>query len=173
MHRSRLVASFAIFMAVALTCSAAMAADWTMADGAVRFHTPANWTRIMSSPGEPQVMAFQVPDPSPTGKQTLARVVVTTAKAPDVASFKAVISRARERAATQPGVEIDKRRSNDTRLRYSADENGHRQVVEEHFALVHDHAVEVSCIRPAKSRAGAHWAHDFDAGCRAIVNQVK
>ncbi len=173
MRRFHRAAALCICMLGTVICSTAVAADWTMAHGNVHFHTPASWTRIMSSAGDPQVMAFQVPDPSPTGKTTLARVVVTTTRAPDVSTFKAFISKAHERAATQPGVKIDKSHSSDTVLRYSADENGTRQVVEEHFVLTADHAIEISCIRPQHSRAGTRWKTAFDTGCHSILKQVK
>jgi hypothetical protein len=50
-----------------LAATPAPAADVSMANGSVNFSTPDGWMEILETDGDPEVRAFQVPDPSPTG----------------------------------------------------------------------------------------------------------
>lgn len=169
MFRTRFLA----FALAALACSPALAADWSMAGGAIHFSTPDGWTRIMSSSGDPEVMAFQVPEPSPSDSKILARIVVSVTTADSSIDFKALVSEARERAATQPGAKIDNQRSSATALYYTDQEGGTTQVTREHFVRLHGHAVELSCIRPGASATSRQWAADFDHGCERILKQIR
>lgn len=41
----------------------------------------------METQGDPEARVFQVPDPSPTGKVSLARVTVTVTRVADISAF--------------------------------------------------------------------------------------
>ena len=79
------------------------ATEVSMADGSVHFSAPDNWLGIMETQGDPEARVFQVPDPSPTGKNSLARVTVTVKRVDDVNGFNQYRSEATAKAMTLPG----------------------------------------------------------------------
>lgn len=161
-----------VLAALLLIAVPACAGDWSLAGGAVRFHAPDSWVTIMQSDNAPALVAFQVPDPSPTGRHTLARVSVKVVKAVGGDALKQMIEDAREHAHTLPGFKRDDTRSGSDTLVYTARENGIVQLYVEHYMLLPGHAVELRCVRPQHSAAGKAWSEHFDHGCQAIAAQL-
>ena len=98
--------TLAIAFATALLAGGVHATDVSMADGSVHFSTPDNWLSIMETQGDPEAKVFQVPDPSPTGKNSLARVTVTVKLVNDVNSFNQYRSEATAKAMALPGYKV-------------------------------------------------------------------
>ncbi|HET7358870.1 MAG TPA: hypothetical protein VFJ04_01885 [Rhodanobacteraceae bacterium] len=158
---------------LALVATAALATDYTLASGRIRFSTPDSWLRIMQAQGDPEIMAFQVPDPSPTARDTLARVTVSSQRVADIAGFKNVVALGMDKARTLPGYRRDAAHSGSTWLAYTAEESGVSQTYVEHYYFTEGHAVQLRCVRPTASQAGAEWTAAFDQGCAAIATQLQ
>ena len=94
----------ATFLAITVLLAGTVhATEVSMADGSVNFSTPDNWLGIMETQGDPEARVFQVPDPSPTGKNSLARVTVTVKRVDDVNGFHQYRGEATAKAMALPG----------------------------------------------------------------------
>lgn len=155
------------------TSASAAAADYTLADGKVKFSTPDDWRRIMQTQGDPEVMAFQVPDPSPTAQNTLARVTVSSTHVADIGDFQQYVSTATAKARTLPGYRLDAAHSGATWSSYAAQESGEAQTYFERYYFHNGVAVQLRCVRPAASQAGAAWTAAFDKGCAAVAADLQ
>lgn len=165
MRRSRRYLAALLLVA----CGSAAAADYTLADGRVHFSTPDDWRRIMQTQGDPEVMAFQVPDPSPTAQNTLARVTVSSTRVADIGDFQRYVAAAMAKARTLPGYHQDAGKSGPTWSTYAAQESGEAQAYVERYYFHDGVAVQLRCVRPAASQAGAAWSAAFDKGCAAVA----
>lgn len=164
--RNTIVAS-----ALVLTGSA-HATDVSMAGGNVNFSTPDQWVGIMEKEGDPEVRVFQVPDPSPTASTSLARVTVTVKQVADVSSFQQYVSGAMGKAKGLTGYQAGAGQGPDN-FTYTAQENGADYTYSERYWLKDNHAIQLRCVRPAQSQAGAQWKAAFDKGCDAIAARLK
>jgi len=165
-------------IAVALTASLLLAGrvhatEVSMADGSVHFSTPDSWLGIMETQGDPEAKVFQVPDPSPTGKNSLARVTVTVKLVNDVNSFNQYRSEATAKAMALPGYKAGAVPPGPNSNIYTAQENATEFSYTEHYWFKNGHAIQLRCVRPSQSQAGATWKADFDKGCEAIAAQLK
>lgn len=149
------------------------AADVSMAGGTVTFSTPSSWLAIMETQGDPEARVFQVPDPSPTGKQSLARVTVTVKQVRDISGFHQYMSQATAKAMTLPGYQAAAAPPEPNSVTYTAQENGTAFQYTEHYWFNNNHAVQLRCMRPDQTEAGAAWKAEFDQGCAAIAAQLK
>ncbi|MEP6899764.1 MAG: hypothetical protein ABI870_14655, partial [Rhodanobacter sp.] len=149
------------------------ATDVSMADGSVTFSTPDNWLAIMQTQGDPEVRVFQVPDSSATGKTSLARVTVTVKQIADVSSFQQYIGEATAQSMALPGYKAAHVPAEPNSNSYSALENGVQFDYIEHYWMKNGHAIQLRCVRPAQSLAGAGWKAEFDKGCSAIATRLK
>lgn len=163
----------AIAFATALLAGGAHAADVSMADGSVHFTTPDNWLGIMETQGDPEARVFQVPDPSPTGKNSLARVTVTVKQVADVNGFNQYRSEATAKAMALPGYKAAAVPPSPNSNVYTAQENATSFSYIEHYWFKNGHAIQLRCIRPSQTEAGADWKAAFDKGCDAIAAQLK
>ena len=85
----RTMSSSIIALAATLLLAGTLhAADISMANGSVQFHTPDDWVDILDTQGDPEVHVFQVPDTSATGKVSLSRVTVTVKQVGDISGFQ-------------------------------------------------------------------------------------
>ncbi|WP_426702562.1 hypothetical protein ACPPVV_06045 [Rhodanobacter sp. Col0626] len=174
MNFLRPTASVAIALLTTLVLAGAVhAADVSMADGSVTFSTPGNWLGIMETQGDPEAKVFQVPDPSPTGKTNLARVTVTVKQVPDVNSFQQYMSEATAQAMALPGYKATPIPPVPNSNIYTARENATEFNYTEHYWFKNGHAIQLRCVRPGESQAGAAWKAEFDKGCAAIAAQLK
>jgi hypothetical protein len=165
-------------IAIALTTALLLAGnvhanDVSMADGSVHFSTPDNWLGIMETQGDPEAKVFQVPDPSPTGKNSLARVTVTVKLVNDVSSFNQYRSEAIAKAMALPGYKASAVPPGPNSNVYAAQENATEFSYTEHYWFKNGHAVQLRCVRPSQTQAGAAWKAEFDKGCEAIAAQLK
>lgn len=171
MHLSRLA-----LIATALLASGPLfATDVTMANGTVSFSTPDNWIGIMETQGDPEVRVFQVPDPSPTARNTLARVSVTVKQVGDMGGFQQYVSQANSKAQGLPGYQAIRSVSNTggpDNFLYTANEAGSTMAYVEHYWYRDGHAIQLRCLRPASTQAGAAWQAAFDKGCQGIADRL-
>lgn len=165
--------TLAIAFAAALLAGSAHAADVSMADGSVHFSTPDNWLGIMETQGDPEARVFQVPDPSPTGKNSLARVTVTVKQVADVNGFNQYRSEATAKAMALPGYKAAAVPPSPNSNIYTAQENATGFNYTEHYWFKNGHAIQLRCVRPSQTEAGADWKAAFDKGCDAIAAQLK
>ncbi|MHA6204167.1 hypothetical protein ACXU4B_07085 [Dyella soli] len=148
------------------------ATDVSMAGGSVNFSTPDQWVGIMETQGDPEVRVFQVPDPSPTANSSLARVTVTVKQVADLSGFQQYVNSAMGKAKALTGYQAGTSQGSDN-FTYSAQENGAQYSYSERYWLKDNHAIQLRCVRPAQSQAGAAWKAAFDKGCDAIAARLK
>lgn len=162
----------AALAAVLLLPLRALAGDVSMAGGSVTFSTPDTWLGIMETQGDPEVRVFQVPDPSPTADNTLARVTVTVKQVGDLNVYRRYVGDASAKAQALPGYQLVRGVSNtngpDDYL-YTAKESGETIAYVEHYWFRDGKAIQLRCLRPAATQAGAAWQAAFDKGCRDIA----
>jgi len=155
------------------TATLARADDVSMADGSVHFTTPANWVDIMQTQGDPETHVFQVPDPSPTADTSLARVTVTVKKVADLSGFNAYRNNADAKAQRLTGYQPGARPADDVNGNaYTARENGAQFDYLEYYWFKGSLAIQLRCVRPARTQAGAAWTTAFDKGCHALAAQL-
>ena len=170
--RSTLSTALVLVAAVMMT-GTVHAADVSMAGGSVTFSTPANWLAIMETQGDPEARVFQVPDPSPTGKNSLARVTVTVTRVADISAFHQFMAEAEAKSMTLPGFSAAKVAPSPNSNTYSAQESGVGFSYVEHYWLKGSFAIQLRCIRPSQSLAGSSWNTEFDKGCESVAAQLK
>lgn len=161
-----------VFAGALAVVGAAHATDISMASGSVSFSTPDQWMGIMETQGDPEVRVFQVPDPSPGGNNNLARVTVTVKQVPDVNAFQQYVSGAMSKAKALTGYQAANGGAADNYV-YTAQENGAQFSYSERYWFKDSHAIQLRCVRPAQSQAGANWKAAFDKGCDAIAARLK
>ena len=163
----------AIVLAAGLFVAApAPAAEVSMANGSVNFSTPDGWTEILETSGDPEVRAFQVPDPSPTGQTALARVTVTVKQVTNLNDFRGFESEASAKATSLTGYKAGAT-SDPNNLSYTAQESGVAFNYRELYWFKGNYAIQLRCARPQQSQAGAAWSAAFDRGCGAIAAELK
>jgi hypothetical protein len=163
-----------VLIASALLLAASVhAADVSMANGQVHFTTPTGWLDIMETEGDPEARVFQVPDPSPTAHNSLARVTVTVKQTPDIGAFQQYVGEATAKAAALPGYTVTAHGDANNTYAYTAQEAGAQFNDSERDWFKGNHAIQLRCVRPQQSQAGTSWAAAFDKGCDAIAAQLK
>ncbi|HVB85005.1 MAG TPA: hypothetical protein VND63_09040 [Rhodanobacteraceae bacterium] len=151
----------------------AAATDYSLAAGSVRFSAPAGWPQIMEKDdGDPQFIAFQVPDPSPTGHEVLARVTVTVHTVSDAQAFKTWVDARLAKARGLPQYKSGDGGTSSSRFTYTAMENGQRLYYRESYFFKGNAGVQLRCVRPLASQAGPAWSADFDRGCTAVARSL-
>ena len=164
-------ARFALMMfgALALT-PAAFAADYSLANDAVKFSAPDAWPMLMEKlDGPRQFVALQVKDPADAN--ALARITVTTEQVDGVQGFQKFLNDGTARARKLPGYVASSALDGSSSLRYTATENHQKNGYTEVYAYRSNLAIQVRCIRPES--APADWRATFDAGCKSIVGAVE
>lgn len=150
----------------------AQADDVSMASGSVHFSTPSNWVGIMQVDGDPEVRVFQVPDPSPSASDTLARVSVSVKQVTSLQDFNdyvgGAVAKAKQLKDYQPGSGSEDQNS----FVYTASESGTAYTYVERYWFRNGHAIQLRCARPSSSQAGQSWASTFDKGCKTIANTL-
>ncbi|MEI7038246.1 hypothetical protein [Fulvimonas yonginensis] len=137
--------------------------------GGVSFNTPDNWVPIMETQGDPEVRVFQVPDPSPTASRSLARVSVTVKQVDDLAAFERYVAGATQKAKTLAAYQPAGQPDGPNSYAYTAQESGSPYRYSERYWFRNNRAIQLRCVRPDRSEAGAAWASAFDKGCDAIA----
>ncbi|MCE5232656.1 MAG: hypothetical protein ABFC67_01340 [Mizugakiibacter sp.] len=157
-------------LVLALALPAAYAGDYALADGGVRFSAPSDWNAIMEkTEGDPQFIAFQVRDPSPSAADSLARVTVSARRIANDDAFAQYVrdqlAHAKGLSGYQPAAGAPAANRSD----YSATESKVRYSYSERYYHKGMLAVQLRCVRPAASQAGPAWAAAFDRGCDDVA----
>lgn len=167
----------AIALVTGIVCSAAFAQDSTdfaLNDGRIRFRVPATWTAVMEKTGgNPQAIAFQVPDPSAQGSDDTANVTVKTRVLANDAQFPIVVHEEFNHAKEQPGYESAGAETTTSAHRYRVTRGKTRYFVQDSFLLKDGLAVEVRCQRPLLDATPESWSQRFDADCAAVVASLQ
>lgn len=163
--------ALALFGACVLALApAAYAADYSLANGAVKFSASDAWPMLMEKlDGPRQFVALQVKDPSDAN--ALARITVTVEQVDGIQGFQKFINDGTARARKLPGYVATTTLGGSSSLRYTATENHKKNAYTEVYAYRSNLAIQVRCIRPAG--APADWRATFDAGCQSIVTAVE
>ena len=168
------------FFTVLTGCLVAVAAhaqgktDYSLNGDQVRFHVPAGWSAIMEkSEGNPQAVAFQVPDASAQGSEDAANVTVKTRELKDPSGFAATVQEEFERSKAQGGYENDPSNKDSAAHQYFVVRGKTRYLVRDSFQLSGSIAVEVRCQRPLLASTPASWNAEFDNACAAVTASLK
>lgn len=159
--------------ALTLLAGNVRATDVSMARGTVTFCTPDSWLAIMQIDGDPETRVFQVPDASPTGKVSLARVTVTVKSEPNINGFQQYMADATAKALALPGYSAARVPPAPNSLVYTAQENGVKFHYVEHYWMKNGEAIQLRCVRPEQTMAGEPWKSAFDKGCADIAARLK
>ena len=159
-------------LASGIACAQAQT-DFSLNDGQVQFRAPADWTAIMEKrDGNPQAIAFQVPNAAAAGTDDAADVTVKTRQLRSPADFAAAVADEQERARAQAGYE-GKGAADDGQHRYFVQRGNTRYLIRDSFLLLGNIAVEVRCRRPLLAATPAAWNHEFDGGCDRLVASLQ
>ncbi|MGN6788619.1 MAG: hypothetical protein ACTHJP_03705 [Rhodanobacteraceae bacterium] len=149
---------------------AAFAADYSLANGGVKFSAPDAWPMLMEKlDGPRQFVALQVKNPGDAN--ALARITVTAEQVDGVQGFQKFLADGTARAQKLPGYLAARSLGDSSGLRYTATENHEKNAYTEVYAYRSNLAIQVRCIRPAA--APQDWRETFDAGCQSIVAAVE
>jgi hypothetical protein len=160
----------ALFGALAFAATPALAADYSLADGAVKFSAPDVWPMLIEKlDGPRQFIVLQVKMPG--NSDALARISVTTEQVDGLQGFQQFLDAGTARAQKLPGYTAQASQGMSTAMHYSASENGITNTYTENYAYHSNIGIQVRCIRPAD--APADWSATFDAGCKSIVTAVE
>lgn len=147
---------------------------YTLNDGQVRFHVPAEWSAVMEkTDGNPQAIAFRVPDASPQGGEDIADVTVKTRQLKSAAEFNGVLEDELERARAQNGYAVDTSKPGRSVHQYFVLRGPTRYLIRDSFQLSGDIAIEVRCRRPLLEATPAAWNTQFDSACDALIASLK
>lgn len=168
MMKSRTLMTIAALAVSFAALPPARATDYQIGDGVVHFAAPDAWTVLMEKrDGDPQFLAFQVPDPgAPAG--SLARITVSTQHAGDARTFQQFVNDGITKSRRLPDFHPDDEHPVVSGRRYTAMENKQKTAYLEYYYFRNGVAIQVRCVRPAD--ANARWGSTFDAGCSAIAN---
>ena len=157
-----------------LTAVSAHAADYQLADGRVRFRVPDAWPQIMMQvSGNPQFMAFQVPNAFPVGQRVLARATITVEHMANVEAFKQWVNQRVQHSHQLPGYQAVSGGMDSSVVRYKAMESGVPMRYSERYYLKGHDGVQLRCLRPERSEVDAAWVVDFDRGCDSIAASLQ
>lgn len=167
---NRLTRSCVVLLGLCALAPAAFAADYSLANGAVKFSATDAWPMLMEKlDGPRQFVALQVK--TPDDANALARITVTTEQVDGITGFQKFFNDGADRARKLPGYLAANSPGGSSSLRYTATENREKNAYTEVYAFRANLAIQVRCIRPAAATPG--WAATFDAGCQAIVTAVE
>lgn len=164
--------TLALLGALALASApAAFAADYSLAQGAVKFSAPDSWPMLMEKlDGARQFIALQIKDPG--NAAALARITVTAEQVDGVQGFQQFISSGTARARKLPAyLATTGLGNNSSSLRYTASENNLKNAYTEIYAYRSNTAIQIRCIRPVT--APSDWIATFDAGCQSVAAAVE
>lgn len=160
--------------ALAIAAHAQGKTDYALNEGQVHFHVPPAWAAIMEkSDGNPQAIAFQVPDAAAQGSEDTASVTVKTRQLKSAADFASTVANEFERAKTQGGYENDASNQDAAVHQYFVVRGKTRYLVRDSFFQSGMVSVEVHCLRPLLATTPATWTNEFDSACDGVVASLK
>lgn len=148
--------------------------DYTLNEGQVHFHVPASWSAIMEkTEGNPQAVAFQVPDAVANGSGDSASVTVKTRQIKGSTNFTDVVQEEFERSKSQAGYASDPSAKDTSAHQYFVVRGKTKYLVRDSFFLSGNVVAEVRCQRPLLDKTPAAWNTQFDTACNAVVDSLK
>jgi hypothetical protein len=148
-------------------------AQHSLNDGRVHFGAPVAWTTMMEkAEGNPQVIAFDVPDPTAHDNGESASVTVKTRELGAAADFTGSVQEEFERVRAQPGYEADPSARPEAGLQYFVQRGKTKYLVRESSSLIGTIHVLVRCQRPLIAATPAAWNAAFDADCSRVAQSV-
>lgn len=168
---SRNMSFLLAFLTAALVLApAARAADYSLANGAVKFSAPDVWPMLMEKlDGPRQFVALLVKLPGDAA--ALARITVTVEQVDGLPGFQKFVDDGSQHARKLPGYLAKDSPGGSSSMQYTATENHEKYAYSETYAFRSNLAIQVRCLRPAAAVAG--WSATFDAGCRSIITAVQ
>ena len=162
---------------LACTAAAALAlaptafgADYSLANGAVKFSAPDVWPMLMEKlEGPRQFVALLVKTPGDA--QALARITVTVDQVNGLQGFQKFVDDGSQHARKLPGYLPKDTPGGSSSMRYTATENNQKFAYSETYAFHSNLAIQVRCLRPVTATPA--WSATFDAGCQSIVTAVQ
>lgn len=148
--------------------------DFTLNDGQVHFRVPPGWSAVMEkTDGDPQAVAFQVPDAAAQGSEDSATVMVKTRQLKAAAAFAGFVQDEHARAQSQGGYEKDAANRNASVHQYFVQRGQTRYLIRDSYFLTGEIAVEVRCQRPLIDKTPSAWNAQFDSACDAVAASLK
>lgn len=148
--------------------------DFTLNEGQVHFRVPPGWTAMMEkSDGNPQAVAFQVPDEAAQGSDDSASVTVKTRQLKSAMEFPTFAQDEFDHAKEQAGYQIDAANKNNQVHQYFVQRAQTRYVVRDHYYLSGVVAVEVRCQRPLLDKTTPAWVAQFESSCDSVAASLK
>lgn len=144
--------------------------DYQLNEGRVQFSAPGTWSAILQkTDGNPQAIAFHVPDPAAVGSDAAADVTLKTRRVANPAQYSSLVRQELDRARGQPDYREEQAGGEDAAHRYTLSRAGVRYHVEDSYRLRGDLMIELRCQRPILARSSAAWDQDFDAACARLA----
>ncbi len=148
--------------------------DFALHGGQVHFRAPAEWTAVMEkTDGNPQAIAFSVPDATASGSNDSATVTVKSRQLANAAQFATVVQEEFERSKQQPGYASAGSAGGSSTHHYTVVRGGTTYDVRDSFTLLGTVAVEVRCQRPVLAQTPAAWNAGFDSACAGVVASLQ
>jgi hypothetical protein len=158
-----------VLVLASFAARAQAAGEFTLHAGQVHFRAPAEWTAVMEkTDGNPQAIAFSVPDASASGSNDSATVTVKSRQLANAAQFATVVQEEFERSKQQPGYASAGSASGSSTHHYTVVRGGTTYDVRDSFTLLGTVAVEVRCQRPVLAQTPADWNAGFDSACAGV-----
>jgi hypothetical protein len=163
-----------LFLLFATAAFAQGTTDYKLNGGQIHFHVPPQWTAIMQkADGNPQAIAFQVPDPTAQASGEAADVTVKTRQLNNAAEFTGVIQDELARAKAQAGYADDPANKDASIHQYFVTRAKTRYQVRDNLFMIGSIAVHVRCQRPLLQATPEAWNAQFDSACDGVVASLK
>lgn len=160
-------------LSATLFASAAIAqdkTDYTLNDNQVHFRVPPGWTAVMEkTDGNPEAIAFQVPDATAQGSDDSASVTVKSRQMKTAEQFDAVVLEERQHAKEQAGYAFDVSNTNGAINQYFVMRGKTKYLVRDSFHRSGGFAISVRCQRPLLEKTPAAWNTEFDSACNSVT----
>jgi hypothetical protein len=166
----------ALLLASNLLAAGAFAQDKTsyaLNEDQVHFQVPAGWSAVMEKKeGNPQAVAFQIPDPTAQGSEDSATVTVKSRLLKNADQFASVMLEEQTHAQEQSGFASDPSNKDTQINQYFVVRGKTKYQVRDSFHRAGSFAVMVRCQRPLLDKTPAAWASAFDSGCASVFASI-
>ena len=163
-----------LFLLLATNAFAQDTTDYKLNNGQIHFHVPPQWTAIMQkTDGNPQAIAFQVPDPTAQASGEAADVTVKTRQLNNAAEYTGVVQDELGRSKAQAGYADDPSNKDASIHQYFVTRAKTRYLVRDSFFMIGSIAVHVRCQRPLLQATPEQWNAQFDRACDGVAASLK
>jgi hypothetical protein len=146
---------------------------YTLNEDQVHFRVPPGWTAVMEkTDGNPQAVAFQVPDPAAKGTEDSTTVTVKSRLLKNPDQFASVMLEEQTHAKEQSGFAPDTSNADANINQYFVVRGKTKYQVRDSFHRSGGFAVMVRCQRPLLDKTPTAWVSSFDSGCASVVASV-